>query len=129
MTMVLMKYCDRLARGARRERLAVVLQRVGAGVAEGCPPPAGVDGALLAERGDEQTDGRHGPQDGDDDGGEGGPRRGDRPRGVTGGRLLAPLLGSGASVVCSMSVETFSGIAMGSRVLTAQASLRIWTML
>ncbi len=34
-----------------------------------------------------------------------------------------------ASVVRSMSVETFSGIAIGSRVLTAQASLRIWTML
>ena len=36
---------------------------------------------------------------------------------------------TGASVVCSISEEIFSGIAMGSRVLMAQASLRIWTML
>jgi hypothetical protein len=36
---------------------------------------------------------------------------------------------TGASVVCSISEEIFSGIAMGSRVLTGQASLRIWTML
>ena len=35
----------------------------------------------------------------------------------------------GASVVCSISGEIFSGIAMGSRVLMAQASFRIWRML
>ena len=32
---------------------------------------------------------------------------------------------TGASTVFSRSLETFSGIAMGSRVLMAQASLRI----
>ena len=43
--------------------------------------------------------------------------------------LPRPLLLTGASVVCSISEEIFSGIAMGSRVLTGQASLRIWMML
>ena len=35
----------------------------------------------------------------------------------------------GAWVVFSISAVTLSGIAMGSRVLMAQASFRIWTML